>query len=520
MKPIATRGPHLAPVPTSVLSRNPLTWLAIFGPGAIVASLTIGTGELIFSTRAGALFGVDILWFFVLILLLKWVLVFASARHMCVSGAHPFSRYMELPGPRGWFPLVLMFFMVLTNPVWAAFLAHTTGTLLTVTPGESIGSIFANATYGPYVWGGIVFTIAVAFAFLGGYQLLEKAQLLCVFVMLVCAFIALVILNPDYLALLKGLFVPTTFEYPPWLSEKYPEDASKSIWLETITYAGVLGGAGFDYLVYVVFLREKSWGFSGHAQLTHDELNNLSPETHKNLSAWLRAPLMDCTISFAVVLFFSIVFVSCGLLVLGPEQKIPEGNNLLNEQAEFFRQLHEWFVPVYIVGAIMTLGGSVYCTLEVGPHILCEMERAFTGENSSATRRKRIRRAALTWNAVGGALVIWWSTFDGLKPVDVIKPVNLFTGVLNCGFVALLNPWMDWKFLPRSLRMPRLLMALNLAAGVIFIGLGIRSYWDYGKEHSQEYGGLIALGILAGTLVFGWIAGWIYNASRSRKQDT
>ena len=90
-------------------------------------------------------------------------------------------------------------------------------------------SFFADATYGPYVWGGIVFTVAVTFAFLGGYQLLEKAQLLCVFVMMVCAFIALVILNPDYLALLKGLFVPTTFEYPPWLSEKYPEDAPKSI---------------------------------------------------------------------------------------------------------------------------------------------------------------------------------------------------------------------------------------------------------------------------------------------------
>ena len=33
------------------------TALAFFGPGAIVASLTIGSGETVFATRVGAVFG-------------------------------------------------------------------------------------------------------------------------------------------------------------------------------------------------------------------------------------------------------------------------------------------------------------------------------------------------------------------------------------------------------------------------------------------------------------------------------
>ena len=54
------------------LPRTMLDWMRVFGPGAIMASLTIGTGELIFSTRGGALFGFHILFVFTIILLLKW----------------------------------------------------------------------------------------------------------------------------------------------------------------------------------------------------------------------------------------------------------------------------------------------------------------------------------------------------------------------------------------------------------------------------------------------------------------
>src|SRR5213595_3115973 len=118
------------PLPTALQSRNPLAWLAIFGPGAVIASLTIGSGELIFSSRGGALFGYRLLWFFLLVLLLKWALVFVSARHMVLSGAHPFERWMELPGPRGWFSLVFVLLALVCFPVWVSFHSGTVGTLL------------------------------------------------------------------------------------------------------------------------------------------------------------------------------------------------------------------------------------------------------------------------------------------------------------------------------------------------------------------------------------------------------
>src|SRR5258705_13553797 len=96
------------PLPPGLESRNPAAWLTIFGPGAVIASLTIGSGELIFSSRGGALFGYRLLFVFLVVLGLKWVLVLTAARHMVLSGAHPFQRWVMLPGPRGWLPTAFL----------------------------------------------------------------------------------------------------------------------------------------------------------------------------------------------------------------------------------------------------------------------------------------------------------------------------------------------------------------------------------------------------------------------------
>ena len=55
--------------PRALISQNPLQWFRFFGPGAVIASVTIGSGELIFPSRGGAIFGyrlhrwpIDIRW--------------------------------------------------------------------------------------------------------------------------------------------------------------------------------------------------------------------------------------------------------------------------------------------------------------------------------------------------------------------------------------------------------------------------------------------------------------------------
>ena len=67
--------------------------LRIFGPGAIIASVTIGSGETVFASRGGAIFGYTLLWCFIGGGLMKFVQVYTAARYMtCLLYTSPSPR--------------------------------------------------------------------------------------------------------------------------------------------------------------------------------------------------------------------------------------------------------------------------------------------------------------------------------------------------------------------------------------------------------------------------------------------
>jgi hypothetical protein len=551
------------PLPAALLRRNPLAWLVVFGPGAIIASITLGSGELIFSTRGGALFGYHILFLFVLISVLKWGLVFAMARHMVLSGVHPYERMMDLPGPRGWFPLMLLLIATLTTPVWTSFFPAILGNFTSWVTGTQ--PLWNGAV--DYVWGGVFLLAAFLLAITSGYTVLERVQICIVAVMMGCAIVTLVLYNPDWLDMLRGAFIPQSLHYPDWLSERYPDIAGHSVWVETTRYVGVIGGAGFDYLAYTAWLREKGWGRSSSGPTSTDELSRIAQDPHHPVRFWTRAPLVDCTCSFILVVVFSAVFVASGVVVLGPQRELPTEDNFLDLQSRFVTAIHPWLMPVYVTGAYLTIFGSLYGTLEIGVTIYQEIVRAMNPE-FAARHSSGLRRATIVWLTFGAAcLLVWsfvhtqtgrtltevrvprmgdddvsatlieWSVKPGsaVSPGDVVAvvrtpgglidvrwdpdadgpgrvmsiriepgqqvrsgetlatvgrkarprlllailtPANLFTGVLSVGVFCLLMPWMDWRHLPKKLWMPVWLAVLNLAAGAIFLFLGLKGYWD------------------------------------------
>ena len=502
----------------AVASRNPLRWLTIFGPGAIVASLTIGTGELVFSSRGGAIFGYSVLWVFLFVSLLKWAMVFASARHIVLSGGHLFDRWVCLPGPRGWLPIALLVPSVITIPIWIGFLSGTVGTLF-----QDLSGI------DKHVCGALALLLVAAFVFGGGYSALEKVQLFLVGAMLIAMGFSAILMNPDWLMVLKGLLVPTTLEYPSWLSEAAPKIAAQPIWIEISLYVGVVGGASYDYVAYVSFLREKHWGFSGReTPVDSATLERVASMPAAGFRNWVRAPFIDCAMSFLAVIAFSAVFVISGTLALGPEHKIPSGDNLLNLQAEFVTQLHDWLYPLYVVGASLTLIGTLYGTNEVGPAIFRELFRSISPQFAHR-HEKSVRRIVCGWGILGGFIVLGWSYWnhrqggEGNPPtlVEIVTPAALFTHVFSCATICFLNPWMDNRFLPRALRMNRSLVATNWIAGVIFLLVGLKSYWDYGSARSENaiVGGVIAVSSMLLIVIVGCAIAWIVNRRSTISQE-
>ncbi|MBT4866241.1 MAG: hypothetical protein HON53_14150, partial [Planctomycetaceae bacterium] len=235
----SSSNPAISENPPALLPHSLMGWLALFGPGAIIASLTIGTGELIFSTRGGALFGYRILFLFVIISVLKWGLVLGSSRHMVLTGVHPYERMLDLPGPRGWLPLVLFLIAAICMPIWVSFHSGVLGNLtawITGTSGMLGGGI-------DYLWGAAILTAVLVLTATGGYTRLERIQLAIVAALVFCAGVTLFLYNPPWLEILAGGLIPQPYAYPDWLANAYPEVVKQAVWVETTRYVGVIGGA-------------------------------------------------------------------------------------------------------------------------------------------------------------------------------------------------------------------------------------------------------------------------------------
>jgi hypothetical protein len=483
----------------ALTSRNPASWLTIFGPGAIIASLTIGSGELIFSSRGGALFGYQLLSLFLVVCVFKWALVFATARHMVLTGAHPFQRWMDLPGPRGWLPLAFLLLAIVSFPIWVSFHAGTLGTLA-----SGLLHPQSTGTGTHLLWGMVILIVVVGLAFTGGYKRLEKLQLLFVLLMLLAVTVSLFLVHPDWGAMVAGFGNVTPPDYPDWVAE-HPDIANRPVWVELSTYVGVIGGSGYDYLAYVAYLRDKQWGHASNDRPTPVPVESHDEAVRVRLRQWCRAPLIDCTLSFAIVLLFSAVFVACGTEILGQAHKVPYGNNLLNLQVVFVEATSPWLRPFYFAGAFLALFGTLYGTIEVAPAVMREMQNAFP-RSAAGIAPAKTRRITLLWVGLGGLLVLLgnlgWQQFTGAeKPtalIAILTPANLFTGVLACGIICCLTCWADRRHLNQSLKTPLLLILLNVIAAILFFALGLKAYWD----HS----GWAAFLILAGTIAAACLA--------------
>ena len=101
------------------------------GPGAIVASATIGAGETVLAVRMGAWGGYELLWLILLAVICKsFLTLYLLGRYSAVSGEAVADRLIELPGPRGWLLWILLILEGLVAPLVFVVIAVPCGLLM------------------------------------------------------------------------------------------------------------------------------------------------------------------------------------------------------------------------------------------------------------------------------------------------------------------------------------------------------------------------------------------------------
>lgn len=452
-----------------------ITALKYFGPGAIVASLTIGSGETVFASRTGAVFGYAMLWALVVGAITKASLNYASNRYMIITGEHPMSRLAKvIPGPRGWFPIFIGVLAIASFPSFSGGLSVAIGDYL-----QTLGA--GNST----VWAIGFLLVCGALAFLGGYSWLERAQVAIVGVLMLLVLAAVFVAGPDWGGVLGG-FVPRFPEYDAFVAQEYPDIAARSVWVEVVVFLGALGGGMYDYIGYTGLMREKRWGLLGHREIDEiqDRVYNLGPNQQVPLSerpddvangrAWNRAPLGDVIFSWIAITIFGVAFMINGANILNEAQLVPSENRVLNYQSEFLGAISPILEGFYVVAIILVFFGTIYALWEV---------YLWTTYESLAAVSERVRRAGVArlrpwvylYVAIGGLILI----FTPFSLVALVTPASIVAGIFAGGLYCAGILYAERVSLPQQYRLSTTGRVLLIFAAIVLSVSGLIAFIQY-----------------------------------------
>ncbi|GAB3523611.1 Nramp family divalent metal transporter [Arthrobacter monumenti] len=451
-----------------------VTAAAFLGPGAILASANIGSGEMIFAARGGAIFAYGLIWVFIVAAISKAALAYSMNRYTVVTGEHPMTRWATVfPGPKGWFPLVFGLASILVVPSWVSGL------------GLAIGDLIGSATIGNgQVWATVLIVVSFVLAWVGGYKFLEKAQTLIVSFMLLAVAISVIVLQPDWFGALGGL-VPNVPEYAGWLNIDYPEIADRSIWLEIGTYLGAVGGGTYDYIAYAGMMREKKWGLLGHRDVKDlseiysniDKGQQLpiatSPDEVEKSRAWARAPLGDLILNFSAIVLFAMMFMINGANLLFENQTVPSGNDTLTYQAGFLSDIAPGFAYLYYVGVFFAFFGSLYAFWEMYSHTVYE-SLAPVSKRIRLAGQRAVRPYMYSYMLIVALLLVW----SGASFIVIVTPASILGGLFMSGVFCLAVVYAEHRVVPKQLRLSTASRWWVILSGLLLIVLGLISIWE------------------------------------------
>jgi len=217
--------------------RGPAAFLAIVGPGLLVAATGVGAGDLATASLAGSYLGTAVLWAAVLGAFLKYVVTEGLARWQLATGDTLLEGVVRHFGPvAGW--LFLPYFVF-----WSFFVASALMNACGVTL-HALIPVFDDAVNGKIVFGALSSVVGLGLVLRGGYRLFEKVMGLCIGVMFVTVVVSAAFVWPGTGEVVSGLVVPVI-----------PDPGGEGLgW--TVALIGGVGGT-FTVLCYGYWIREE-----------------------------------------------------------------------------------------------------------------------------------------------------------------------------------------------------------------------------------------------------------------------
>jgi Mn2+/Fe2+ NRAMP family transporter len=418
--------------------------LAQLGPGIVLASSIVGSGELIAATTVGAEAGFTLLWLVVIGCGIKVAAQVEIGRHTLAWGRTPLAAFDAVPGPRlagrGWITwawLAMTMLIVVQQggilmgvaqslagglPLtpagreWnrvqdaaaaariAAATARRTGAAgeaaaaelrLTGLEAEAAGlSRPADDT----IWAVVVALATAGLLAVGRYRLIERAAIVLVGTFVVVTLLALVLLQFEP----AWAISPAEFAAGLSFSVPRPDPAGGRTPLATaLATFGIIGVGASELMFYPYWCLEKGYG---RAVGPRDE----SESWGRRARGWIRVLEIDAYASMVVYTLVTVAFYLLGAATLGRLGLRPAGGEMVRTLGAMYEPVFGgWAADIFLAGAFAVLFSTFVAAADGNSRIIGDgLVLAGLVPDEQAARRRWTRRISVAWPLVALAMAI------------------------------------------------------------------------------------------------------------------
>ena len=390
------------------------------GPGLLFAGAAIGVSHLVQSTRAGADFGLGLLWALLLVNLFKYPFFQFGPRYASATGESLLEGYKKLG--KG----VLVAYFILTFATM--FTIQTAVTIVTAGLASTLFGDFISIQ----VWTVVILIICLAILFLGKYKLLDKLIKIIIITLTISTLVAVTM----------ALF---NTEKAINFTQILPENSLEIGFL--IAFMGWMP-APLDISVW-----HSLWAIE-----KKKEEQEFTP----------KSALLDFNIGYIGTIVLGIGFLFLGYLVMfnSGETFSAKASVFSNQLIEMYTSsLGNWAYVIIGIAAFTTMFSTTLTTLDASPRAMHKTAELITGVN--------FKKGYLFWIlllAIGTVLIF----FTLASEMGLLIKIATILSFLTAPFYAIINYILiSGKHTPKDWRPSKGLHLLSILGVLFLLGFSI-----------------------------------------------
>jgi Mn2+/Fe2+ NRAMP family transporter len=401
-----------------------LAVLAVVGPAFIWCAEYIGSGEVILSTRTGAILGTGVIWAIIIGIFLKYWIGMSGARYTVCTGEAMIDMMSRMPGPKNW-------------AVWIVLVAQFASAAIAIGSLAAAAGVFVNSLVpvSPHVGGWLVTIFAVIVVWTGVFNLLKVVMSFFVVIVVLGVFAVAASVFPSFTELVRGLSISVP-EVPQWALNQGVND---NPWREILPLIGWGAGGFASQVWYTYWVLGAGYGATagrGYGQPADiATLQNLTRDAAERIKGWCRVVYTDATMAMLIGNTVTVSFLIAGAGILRPNELAPDGADVaLTLSKVFSTQWGEIGALLFLLSGTAALTSTQIGQLAGWPRLLADTFRICIPAIQRKFSWKIQYRFFLLFFFLSNMILVY--SF-GLKPVFMVKLAAMLDGLLLTPLQAL-----------------------------------------------------------------------------------